>query len=499
MAMTGWWIMVVALVAQAQSGVMLSEDESILLEEGVLIASEAALPAAPSLELRFTVTLPADGAGMGVMLCPDAPTAPDQWEEPSRAGCLGIGIDTHNPPGEDPFDAVGNIYGHPEREVSLHWDGREVANRRADPAFEVGQPLECAVRIEYVPGGAEFSVTIGESRVYEGEFVPAVLASAGWITAGASPTEQTPGVPVVEGFRWSIGDGVPPDGPAATVAVFEDVVLHQESQTTERILDLPELDDARIILTLTLERPAAGWDPWDRRASVYAWTDEGERVEILRWITPYSREWVWRADVTDYAHLLRGPTRLAAHCQAWGTEEKPEGFTGFQVSINLDYYAGQESPQPFAIKNLWVGSPEYGNPDSPLDEWFEPLTVEAPEGATSAKLRFWVTGHGMAHQNAAEFMPADRTVTVNGQVWTNTLWYSECYLNPCRPQGGTWKYERAGWAPGALVRPWDIDVTESLGPDGALRIEYDPMDYVNEARAERLADHWVEAQIIFYR
>jgi hypothetical protein len=105
----------------------------------------------------------------------------------------------------------------------------------------------------------------------------------------------------------------------------------------------------------------------------------------------------------------------------------------------------------------------------------------------------------MAHQNAAEFMPADRTVTVNGQVWTNTLWYSECYLNPCRPQGGTWKYERAGWAPGALVRPWDIDVTESLGPDGALRIEYDPMDYVNEARAERLADHWVEAQIIFYR
>ena len=47
--MTGWWIMVVALVAQAQSGVMLSEDESILLEEGVLIASEAALPAAPSL------------------------------------------------------------------------------------------------------------------------------------------------------------------------------------------------------------------------------------------------------------------------------------------------------------------------------------------------------------------------------------------------------------------------------------------------------------------
>src|SRR3712207_7924990 len=54
------------------------------------------------------------------------------------------------------------------------------------------------------------------------------------------------------------------------------------------------------------------------------------------------------------------------------------------------------------------------------------------------------------------FMPSKRTLTVTGnatqKTWDNILWKTDNYLNPCRPQGGTWKYDRAGWAPGDIVR-----------------------------------------------
>ena len=75
-----------------------------------------------------------------------------------------------------------------------------------------------------------------------------------------------------------------------------------------------------------------------------------------------------------------------------------------------------------------------------------PRDVALPDWAVGARLRAVVTGHGMSPNsgNAAEFMPLGRTLTLDGVAHHDVLWKDDNDLNPCRPQGGTWKYDRAG-------------------------------------------------------
>lgn len=77
------------------------------------------------------------------------------------------------------------------------------------------------------------------------------------------------------------------------------------------------------------------------------------------------------------------------------------------------------------------------------------------------------------------------------------------YLNPCRPQGGTWRYNRAGWAPGDVVKPWDVDVSGLMGESGGagreLVISYVLDEYVNEARGKSWAPtHNTNGYVVFY-
>jgi len=88
---------------------------------------------------------------------------------------------------------------------------------------------------------------------------------------------------------------------------------------------------------------------------------------------------------------------------------------------------------------------------------------------------------------------------VNGHEYRNLLWRTDCWLNPCRPQGGTWKYDRAGWCPGALVRPWDVDITSLIPAGRALTVEYRPQQYINRNAGKGRASHLVEVHLIEYR
>ena len=58
------------------------------------------------------------------------------------------------------------------------------------------------------------------------------------------------------------------------------------------------------------------------------------------------------------------------------------------------------------------------------------------------------------------------------QRFENTLWKDDCYLNPNRPQFGTWKFSRAGWAPGDVVWPWWIDVSQHMQPGQTAVVRY---------------------------
>jgi hypothetical protein len=250
---------------------------------------------------------------------------------------------------------------------------------------------------------------------------------------------------------------------------------------------------------LRLDKPETRFDPWDRTAHVWIFDEDGQRYELLRYITPYHRGHVWQVDVSDFRPLLQGERKLVQQC---GTQGE-----GWVVTVSFDFYPGPAERYATDVVSLWSGAPEIGNPDKPVRDFYQPRSVALGEVAgdvrvTGAKVRLVVTGHGMSPNanNAAEFMPIGRTLRVNDESFRNVLWKTDNYLNPCRPQGGTWKYDRAGWAPGDVVRPWEVDVSHLLAGGGELEIAYTLDPYINENRGRTWApSHVTEAQLILYR
>jgi hypothetical protein len=457
----------------------------------------------------FRMRIGEGGDGVAFALLPTATfgergPAPDdpKWEEPSIPGAFAVGFDTYDPPGGDPFNELGNIDGRPQREVSLHWDGVEQAKRLSPVEFRGGGFHDVAIDLRFEVGGAVAMVTIDGTPVYDRYFIPLVAPYECRVAFGARSGTATTTAEVDD---LSVVFEEPTSAPPAPrrIRTFDGYVVHSANGSPVAEFDLPPISEefGRIILSLTLEPPAGGWDPWDRCACVYAWDDQDRRFEIMRYITPYSHAYTWRVDVTEYQFMLRGKRKLGLNL---GTIELPQDDPakqkGFKVSVDLDYFPGSRAAGSFAVEPLWAGFPEYGNPEHPLDEFFQTRTVAVPKDATGAKVRIWVTGHGMSPSgNAAEFMVTTRTLTVNGKSFENTLWKTDNYLNPCRPQGGTWKYDRAGWAPGDVVTPWDVDISDLIRPGEMVTIGYKPQPYVNEHRASNQASHWVEGQAIFSR
>jgi len=422
------------------------------------------------------------------------------WEEPNITGAFAVGFDIYNPPTDNPFDANGNIHRREQREVSLHWDGAEVANALSPVEYRGEGFHRAVVELRFVSGGALATVRIDDKPVHDSRFIAGLLPYESRVCLGA----RTGGISTalrIDDLTVTYGAPIEPRPPISTVRAFDGEIIHSGNREPTRTVELPQLTDppGRIVLTLTLQAPPGGFDPWDRSAAVYLWDGE-DRYELCRYITPYGRGHSWKVDVTDYQSLLQGERKMGLHIDTWVGGETPQTTKGWRVTVDLDYYPGPPERVPLRVVNLWSGQPEYGNPEAPLDAFFEPRTAPITAEAVGAKLRLMVTGHGQnpAGQNAAEFLPADRTVTVNGRTFENRLWKTDCYLNPCRPQGGTWKYDRAGWAPGDVVTPWEIDLSDIIRPGEDCTITYRPMPYTNDARDKAKASHWVEVQLIQY-
>ena len=58
---------------------------------------------------------------------------------------------------------------------------------------------------------------------------------------------------------------------------------------------------------------------------------------------------------------------------------------------------------------------------------------------------------------------------------------SDCATTAAPNQQGTWQYARAGWCPGAIVRPWTSDFAAAAG---SLAISYDVAPYDNTCRPD---------------
>ncbi|MEM7163818.1 MAG: peptide-N-glycosidase F-related protein [Planctomycetota bacterium] len=454
-----------------------------------------------TIELEWTLSMNTGTEGAGFVWLDTAEYGSDgaaptveQWEAPSVARAFGIGFDASNPPNRDPFRGSGNAYDRPQHELSLHWNGTEIHKMTTPKEFRDEKPHAVKARIRFVTGGALVDVSIDGDALYDGYFIPEMTAFVGRPGFGARNSE-TAGDVFVDDFRARLsGFSAAPPAPLSIVAINRKI-NDKDHPKNESVVEFPEdnSDYARIIMTLRLDKPDTRFDPWDRAAYINVF-DGDEKYELVRYITPYHKGGVWKADVTAFRSLLQGQRRIEQTC---GTQGE-----GWIVTVAFDFYPGKSKRLAYDVVRLWSGRPEIGNPDKPVSDFYVPRVVELGADTVAAEVRSVVTGHGMHPNtnNAAEFMPIERTLTINGTTFTNNLWKTDNYLNPCRPQGGTWKYDRAGWAPGDLVRPWVVDASALVGDDRRLHVGYTLAPYVNEGRGKTWAPfHRTEAYVVLYR
>ncbi|HEY0866145.1 MAG TPA: peptide-N-glycosidase F-related protein [Fimbriimonas sp.] len=491
--------------ARGDSGSLVADGRLSLLEPWWRSWYAAALPApsgppAQVAEIEWTSVMGKGSEGIGMVWLPVDRDPSEMakavvWEEPSCPGALSLGFDASNPPTQEPFRGSGNIHGRPEHEASLHWDGRERIKRTTKTDFRDMRPHRFRTRIEQVSGGSEVSLWIDRERVFDRHFVADLHPYSGRPVFGGRNGE-TSGEAFIDDVRIKLGRPADPVPAPRSVVLFDRVLNDKDHHRNESVVSLPENADpyARIVLTLKLEDAPAGIDPWDRLAHLWLLDDRGGKWEVARYITPYRKGWEWKMDVTDLGPLLQGKKRFIQECVTYAE--------GWLVTAKLDYYPGRRDRIPYRIDRLWSGAPEIGNPDKPVSSFFVPRSLSTDPQTVGAKVRTVVTGHGMLpnSQNAAEFMPIGRTLKVNGRSYRNRLWKTDNYLNPCRPQSGTWKYDRAGWAPGDVVQPWEVDVSHLARGRRTLKAEYALDPYVNEGRGKTWAPfHQTESYLILYR
>jgi hypothetical protein len=453
--------------------------------------SVSATPGADGFSFNLLNTAAYGTAGIAPFGSMAAPPTP--FEEPMLANAFSIGFDVYDP---DDYQGLG------PHEVSLHWNGVELAKRLSPVDFRTGAFVPMHVHLAYVPGGAEVTVNVAGVPVYTNEFIAGPVpfearAAFGARTGGLSFTSRLDNVNV------TFDDPYVAFAPAQTVRVFDHVWINGGNRTPQQTptLPIPTRPWERVVLQLQLDRPTNGFDVYDRQMNLSV-SVAGQSYEVARFITPFGQGGTWFADVTDFQSLLRGRTSLTGFIDTYVPQAGGQYGSGWLYTADLLFYEGEPDLEPYRAQNLWNGQPRYGDPTSPIANFFKPLAPILDAGATKAKVRLMVTGHGQApnSDNAAEFLTRGRTLKVGTTSFYNVLWRNDCYLNPDRPQPGTWQYSRAGWCPGARVDPWTLDISALTVPGHAI-----PLTYTADAYTDTTIDQgnparqWVASQLISYR
>jgi hypothetical protein len=233
-------------------------------------------------------------------------------------------------------------------------------------------------------------------------------------------------------------------------------------------------------LRLALRCPVGGCDWWDRlgRIAIVRGGEPAE-LEVARFITPYRVGGEFTLDVTDLQRVLEGPQTVRVFIDTWVGPGHANG-AGWLVDAAFDFEGGLPSPDPYAVVPLFAPRRVvYGDPARPVDVQ---TTFDVPAGTTATRLRAFVTGHGQGNaDNCAEFCARDHTFQIGTETMTTSLWRDDCATTAVPNQAGTWRYARAGWCPGAMVRPWSADFAAT---PGLLAIRYDIEAYENTCRPD---------------
>ncbi len=410
------------------------------------------------------------------------------WDEPNLWGSLAVAFDGEDPPTDDPFNARGNVHKQPQQEVSLHWNGRELRNRASAVDFTTGEPVVAQVVVDFVTGGAEISVQLNGTPVYEKEFLPHVMPYESRVAFGGRGEHRGNLVSLEDlSVKWSNETKRYPG--VTSIHCFDSEWLGRGKNST-KTSDFDLFEDnrpyERILMTIKL-LPLVKRDEWDRLGHVSLIDAEGRRWELARLLTPFmmwGASYRWDVDVTQFRHLLRGKVKLSASGGA-------NVGNGFAMDLDFHYYKRPKGvaalPRVLGVGYLWHQGISFRK--GQRANWPKPIELTPPAGTKRIAIHTCVTGHGIQ-----EFRPSVRTLKVNGHASENRLWTTDNYLNPYRPQFGTWKYNRAGWGPGSIGRVWILDVTSFWKKDGPLRVEYLPED----AKFDKWASHELACYAVYY-
>lgn len=254
-----------------------------------------------------------------------------------------------------------------------------------------------------------------------------------------------------------------------------------------------------INMTFTLGKYACPGSPqycgdWDYTVQVFLHTPT-DSFEIGRLITPYAGisrfplTWQHRYnfDLTDYAQYLKGNTSIRVHYSGYSG--------GFTANIKFTFIEGTPPRNVIKIDRLWHGGFGYGNSAS-IETQVNGRNLQMPATATSAELKFNITGHGSNPQdNCSEFCSKYYQVKVNGNLTAQTnIWKADCGSNQLYPQTGTWIYDRANWCPGELVNS-NYHPVVGVTPGSNFNLDVDFQPYSNPSSQ---ASYIVEGQVIYY-
>jgi hypothetical protein len=287
----------------------------------------------------------------------------------------------------------------------------------------------------------------------------------------------------------------PAAGADATVTAFDKTPVYFTGADNKRTVDATASFPAtgayeKIILHLSLACPSGGCDPWDRVGTLGVVTEKGSNggadtvIEIQRFVTPYHVGAQWDIDVTDLRPLLSGDITLRGFIDTWVGPGSQYG-DGWLLTASFEMKGGVPTPLPVAVVPVWtMRSATYGDPAKPIASSVQPQMLTLPSGASSYALRTFVTGHGQGNAgNCAEFCSREHTITAGTTAHKATIWRTDCATTAAPNQQGTYKYSRAGWCPGADVRPWIVDVTKDV-TGGTAAFAYDVQAYENTCRPD---------------
>lgn len=198
-------------------------------------------------------------------------------------------------------------------------------------------------------------------------------------------------------------------------------------------------------------------------------------IEIGRFITPYGIgldlgpegfEWIY--DVTDYASLFQGDVTLTAGNQQELIDLRFDMISGTPPRDvkKIHYLSNRESRRYVDITN---------------DVHFSADTLDLLPESETYRLTTRITGHGHngnsggGQIHCCEWANKNHHLDINGKreiswdIWMN----DKCALNPVFDQGGNWAPPRAGWCPSAPVDDYNFELTDIIGSDNQVVIDYD--------------------------